>query len=337
MPSEFTDLIDLAAERLGGAALFANDEFFAEKENLLKAGRAIFIPDKYTERGKWMDGWETRRKRGPGHDFCVIRLGVPGRIAGFDIDTQHFLGNFPEAAAVDACVASPEASGEALVTQADWQELVPMSRLDGGSQNLFAVSDTRRFTHVRLRIYPDGGVARFRVHGEARPDWATLLASGAPLDLAAVEHGGVALLASDMFFSHRNNLIMPGRGVHMGDGWETKRRRGPGHDWVVLRLGRPGRITRAEVDTHHFKGNFPDQCAIEGASLPHDAPAEFLASLSIDWRPLLKPTALQADQVHVFTQELLPGGPYSHIRLNIFPDGGVSRLRLFGHATEERV
>lgn len=329
MTQPFTDLIDLAAERVGGCALFATDEFFAEKENLLKPGRGIFLADKYTERGKWMDGWESRRKRAPGHDWCLVRLGLPGRIRGVDIDTNHFLGNYPEAAAVEACAAPAEAAVAAL-DGARWTLIVPMSRLEGGSQNLFSVAADERFTHVRLRIYPDGGVARLRVHGEVEPDWPTLLASGEPLDLAAVQHGGVAVLANDMFFSHRNNLIMPGRAANMGDGWETKRKRGPGNDWVVVRLGRAGVLSAVEVDTNHFKGNYPDRCSLEGAVLPDGVPVEFLSSLSIDWRPILPETSLQAHTQHLFREELVPGGPYTHVRLRIYPDGGVSRLRLFG-------
>jgi allantoicase len=329
MTHPFTDLIDLAAERVGGVALHATDDFFAEKENLLKPGRGVFIADKYTERGKWMDGWESRRKRGPGHDWCIVRLGLPGRIRGVDVDTNHFLGNYPEAASVEACVA-PAAATIAEIEDAAWVEIVPMSRLEGGAQNLFAVGTETRFTHVRLRIFPDGGVARFRVHGEALPDWEALLVSDAPLDLAAVQHGGVAVLANDMFFSHRNNLIMPGRAANMGDGWETKRKRGPGNDWVVVRLGRPGVLSEVEVDTNHFKGNYPDRCSLEGAVLPDGVPVEFLQSLSIDWRVILPETKLQPHHQHRFASELRPGGPYTHVRLSIYPDGGISRLRLFG-------
>jgi allantoicase len=329
MTNPFTDLIDLAAERVGGVALHATDEFFAEKENLLKPGRGVFIADKYTERGKWMDGWESRRKRGPGHDWCIVRLGLPGRIRGVDVDTNHFLGNYPEAASVEACVA-PAGATIAELEGATWTEIVPMARLEGGAQNLFAVGTETRFTHVRLRIFPDGGVARFRVHGEVLPDWDALVASDGPLDLAAVQHGGVAVLANDMFFSHRNNLIMPGRAANMGDGWETKRKRGPGNDWVVVRLGRPGLLSEVEVDTNHFKGNYPDRCSLEGAVLPDGVPVEFLSSLSIDWRVILPETKLQPHHQHRFSSELLPGGPYTHVRLSIYPDGGISRLRLFG-------
>jgi allantoicase len=191
-----------------------------------------------------------------------------------------------------------------------------------------------RSTHARLRIYPDGGVARFRVYGDVMPDWETLMRSGEPVDLASAMHGGRAVLANDMFFGHRSNLIMPGRAANMGDGWETRRKRGPGNDWVIVQLGRPGSIERIEVDTNHFKGNFPDRCSIEGTFLPPGVPSEFLTSLAIDWKPVLGMTPLRPHHRHFFGEEILPGGPYTHIRLSIYPDGGVSRLRLFGRPVE---
>lgn len=324
-----TERIDLAAARLGGQALLCSDDFFAPMSNLNQPGRGVFIADRYTERGKWMDGWESRRRRGPGYDWCILRLGAPGRVRALDVDTNHFTGNYPEHCSVDAIELSQEPPLEALSQQA-WWPLLPLRTLSGGSQHLFEVQDPRRVTHVRLNIFPDGGVARLRVYGEVQPDWAALGAAG-EVDLAAAVHGGEALLCSDMYFSHRNNLLMPGRGVNMGDGWETRRRRGPGWDWLILRLGRRGRLRRVEVDTAHFKGNFPESCSLEVVDLEAlgELPPDFLGSRSLPWRELLPRTRLSADSVHTFelSQE---SGPVTHARLNIFPDGGVSRLRLWG-------
>jgi allantoicase len=325
----YTDLIDLASERVGGQALYATDDFFAEKENLLKPGRGVFIPDKYTDNGKWMDGWESRRKRVPGHDWCVIKLGHAGRIRGFEVDTNHFLGNYPEHCSLEACEL-PDNAGPEAWKEAHWIELVPIAELQGGSQHYFEVGHPGRFTHVRLHIYPDGGVSRLRVYGEVTVDPRKLAQVAGPLDLGAVENGGLSVLANDMFFSHRNNLIMPGRAANMGDGWETKRKRQPGNDWVVVRLGVPGRLEKIEVDTNHFKGNFPESCSLEGVYLEGEVPASFLTSRTLDWQPILPRTPLQAHTRHYFESELVAGGPYSHVRLNIFPDGGISRLRLFG-------
>lgn len=326
--TEFRDLPDLACEAAGGAAIACNDEFFAEKENLLRAHAAEWREHAYTDRGKWMDGWESRRKREPGYDWCLIRLGLPGEIRGVDIDTNHFLGNYPEFASVDAVAIDGNPSAEEL-QRAEWTRIVPVSKLQGGSQHLFPVTSDKRWTHLRLNIYPDGGVARFRVHGLVRPDVAKLKAAGT-VDLAAVENGGVSVLANDMFFSHRNNLIMPGRAANMGDGWETKRKRGPGNDWVVVRLGVPGNIDRVEVDTNHFKGNFPESCSLEGCYIPDEVPPDFFANRNLEWQELLPRTKLAADTRHYFEQELRARGPFTHVRLSIYPDGGVSRLRLHG-------
>jgi len=325
----FAGLVDLAAERVGGKAVFANDEFFAPKENLLKPGRGIFIPDKYTENGKWMDGWETRRKRVPGYDWCIIKLGIPGAIKGIDIDTNHFLGNHPPYASLDACNLPGDPNAESLASaNVNWTPLLPKSPFKPGSQNLFSINDDRKWTHVRLNIFPDGGVARLRVYGVAMPDLSELK-DGEPIDLVAIENGGLPIACSDMFFSSMENLIMPGRAVNMGDGWETKRRRGPGFDWIILRMGAPGFIKRVEVDTNHFKGNYPDSCSLEGCA--HSATTgDELTKPEVAWAEILKKTKLQAHTRHFFEKELLSGGPFTHVRLNIFPDGGVSRLRVWG-------
>ncbi len=325
----FTGLIDLAAERVGGQALHANDEFFAPKENLLKPGRGVFIPGKYTENGKWMDGWETRRKRGLGFDHCIIRLGIPGVIKAVDIDTNHFLGNHPPYASLEACHVNGKPSARILrAAKTAWTTILSKSALKPGSQNLFAISSDRRWTHIRLNIFPDGGVARLRVYGAAVPDF-TRFKSGELLDLLAIENGGLPLACSDMFFSPMENLIMPGRALNMGEGWETRRRRGPGFDWIILKMGAPGFIKRIEVDTNHFKGNFPDTCSLE-ACMSKARAGDDLTKPEVHWTEVLAKTKLQAHTRHFFEKELRTGGPFTHARLNIFPDGGVSRLRLWG-------
>ncbi len=322
-------LVDLASARIGGRALIANDEFFAEKENLLQPGRGIFIPDKYTDHGKWMDGWETRRRRTPGHDWCVVQLGLRGIIKQLDIDTNHFLGNHPPFASLDAiCLTTDFPADPGASDGLAWTPLLPKSPLQPGSQNLFAIAADQPATHVRLNIIPDGGVARLRVYGIVVPDWSKLKA-GEPVDLAAVENGGVPLACSDMFFSSMNNLIMPGRSANMGDGWETKRRRGPGYDWIILKLGLPGAIQKIEVDTNHFKGNYPDTCSIEGCVAP-GATTDDLTSPQARWQKILPQTKLEADKRHFFERELSPLPNCTHLRLNIYPDGGVSRLRVWG-------
>lgn len=319
---DLSQWVNLADERLSAHVISVTDDFFAAAENMLKAGRGIFIADKYTDRGKWMDGWESRRKRVPGHDHCVVRLGVSGKIRAVDIDTNFFLGNHPPFASVEA------ASVDGAPLDKDWVEILPKSPLKPGSQNIFAIKSDKSWTHVRLHIYPDGGVARFKVYGEVTPHWENF-AQGEIIDLAAVQNGGKVLVANDMFFSSKDNLIMPHRGANMGDGWETRRKREPGYDWVILRLGRPGTIQKIEVDTCHFKGNYPDMCSLDGCYAPHASDEE--VAKSKEWKELVPKKKLEADTQHYFEgKDILLAKPISHVRLNIFPDGGVSRLRVHG-------
>lgn len=325
----FEGLIDLASDRVGGTALSASDEFFAAKENLLRPGRGIFLPEKFTARGKWMDGWETRRKRTAGHDWCVIRLGLPGTIRGVDIDTNHFLGNNPAYASIEACaLPAGKAAGVVRIPESAWTEILRRSPLRSGSQNLFAVASPQRWTHLRLNIYPDGGVARFRVYGDVLPD-VSKRKKGAAIDLAAVGNGGAVVAASDMFFGAKENLIMPGRAGNMGDGWETRRRRGPGHDWAVIRLGEAGTIRGIEIDTNHFKGNYPDRCTIESCNAAGRA-VDALTCHDLRWKELLPSTKLRPHARHFFERDLRPSGVVTHVRLSIYPDGGVSRIRVWG-------
>lgn len=321
MPAGFRELIDLAGERLGGSVLYATDDFFAEKENLIKPAPPVWKEHEYTDRGKWMDGWESRRKRTAGHDFAILRLGARGVVRGVVVDTSFFRGNYPDSCSIEAVSMSPNATVEELLG-ASWQELLPQTKLKGDSANEIEVRAPWAVTHLRFNIFPDGGVARLRVHGEVVPDWNRVGGLGAEIDLAAAENGADVLACSDQFFGPKHNLIMPGRALNMSDGWETRRRRGPGHDWVIVKLAAEGIVGRIEVDTNHFKGNYPDTASIEG---------------SLDgkeWAELLPRTKLQAHTRHFFRDELLERGPFRQLRLNVFPDGGVSRLRVWGTATE---
>ena len=318
----FDDFIDLAAEELGGAVLLANDDFFAAKENLIKPQPAEWREHEYTDRGKWMDGWETRRRREPGYDWAVVRLGLPGVIRGVVVDTAFFRGNFPAECSLEGCLVEDTLDLRGL-SSASWSEIVPRSPLRGDSKNPFVVTDSRRFSHVRLNIFPDGGVARLRVHGEAVPDLRKLARFGGLVDLAAVENGARSLLCSDMFFGSRNNLLLPGRPKNMSSGWETRRRRGPGNDWNIVKLGVPGTLRRIELDTTHFKGNAPGRASIEVCADPSSLD-------NAPWRVLLPETPTQPHTRHLFEDELRAAGRVTHLRLNVFPDGGVARLRAWG-------
>lgn len=318
----FTQWINLAQPRLGAKVTYATDDFFADKSRLLGAGEPLFIPDKYDDNGKWMDGWESRRRRGGGYDHCIVRLGCEGIVRGVDIDTRHFTGNYPPEASLEACVSADDIPGEGV----QWHTLVPKMKLAGDSHNYAAVHDDRAWTHLRLNIFPDGGVARLRVHGIIARDWSKWDRSQT-LDLAAMENGGRPIACNNEHYGTPANMIAPGKGVNMGDGWETRRRREPGHDWAVLELCHAGIIGEIVVDTAFFKGNYPDRCYIQAANLAEVNP-DTVGHDSERWDILLPESKLEMDREHRFT---VPSGPpVTHVRLNIIPDGGVSRLRLYG-------
>jgi allantoicase len=326
--SQFDELrrhhINLAQPRLGAEVVHATDDFFADKARLIDPAEPVFIPGKYDENGKWMDGWESRRKRVPGHDWCVVRLGVPGLVAGFEIDTRHFTGNYPPGAEIEVC----NSVGAMPNDEAGWTKVTPRLALNGDDRIYVPIDHGEPVTHVRLNIFPDGGVARLRVWGRVVKDWSKVDAD-TELDLLAMENGGRGIIANDEHYGCIENLTAPGRGVNMGDGWETRRRREPGHDWAVLELGTAGRIEEVVVDTAHFKGNYPDRCFLQAAAEASGTPDE-IAAASENWPVLLPEVKLAADTVHTFRDELADIGPVRFVRLNILPDGGVSRLRLIG-------
>jgi allantoicase len=310
--------VQLEQPRLGSVVTYATDEFFAAKERLIDPGTPEFIDGKYDDHGKWMDGWESRRKRTPGHDYCIVHLGVAGIVRGVDIDTSFFTGNYPPQASIDACVS------DADVPTCEWLEILPRTDLQGDRHHFLPVDSDAVWTHLRLNIYPDGGVARLRIFGEVKPALET---GDTSIDLLALENGGRAIACSDEHFGSMHNLNVAGRGVNMGDGWETARRRGPGNDWALLVLGHPGMIERIEVDTAHFKGNYPDRVSIEAGMF---TVADEVTADSDRWRTVLPESKLEMDKQHTFASGLHDVGPVSHVRLSIYPDGGVSRLRVFG-------
>lgn len=326
-----TEFVDLAARRLGGLVLAANDEYFAPKERLLDASPPLATPGAFTDRGALMDGWETRRRREPGSDWCVVRLGLPGMVSRVVVDTTHFKGNAPAACSLEGCAVEGDPTAAELLGGADWVPLVEHAALVPDRLQTLAVSEAPRVTHVRLTIHPDGGVARLRVLGEALPDLRRVVLGG-HADLASVTAGGAALAASEEFFSSRHHLVMVGDPTDMGDGWETRRRRDDGADWVIVRLAAAGLIERVEIDTSHFTGNHPDHCTVEVC----DAPGADLATLTADgasWQPLLGSTRLGPHRRHIM--DVVAPGPATHARLTIVPDGGVGRLRLWGTVTDD--
>ncbi len=320
----FQRYINLAEPRLGAEAIFATDEWFADKARMLKPEPGVFIPGKFDDNGKWMDGWETRRKRTEGYDYCIVKLGKSGTIRGVDIDTSNFTGNYPPAASLDACY-----SYDGNVDEAEWVEILPSVSLNGDSHHFHAIEDQTSYSHVRLNIYPDGGVARLRIYGEPQCNWDQRDPAD-QVDLLAIENGGRAVTCNDEHFGSIMNLNMPGRGINMGDGWETRRRREPGNDWAIMELGHAGVIEAVQIDTAHFKGNYPDQCSIQAAYMKGGT-EQSLVTQSMFWQEVLPPQKLEMDAIHDFAEKVKAIGPVTHVRINIIPDGGLSRVRLFGH------
>jgi allantoicase len=320
---EWERLPELASRRVGGAVIWANDELFAERENLIKPAAPVFQPYTFGHKGQIYDGWETRRRRRPGQDQAIIRLGLPGVIRGIVIDTAFFTGNYPPFASVEACAVDDYPDPEDI---AEWETIVPRSPLEGDARNEFDVTPGRRYTHVRLTIYPDGGVARLRVHGYPLPELTFLDLNS--FDLAALENGARIFGCSNMFYSSPANLISPGFAASMGEGWETARRRDDANDWVSVRLAARGAIRLAELDTSHFKGNAPGWATLSGCDTRVAEPDEEGA-----WFELLPRVRLQPDTRHRFP--LPDANPTTHVRLDIYPDGGMARLRLHGALTDD--
>jgi allantoicase len=330
-PADPLALPDLASRSLRGSVVAASDEFFAEKENLIKPEAAVFTPSTFGHKGQVYDGWETRRRRGPSgalppadaFDWVIVRLGAPGVVHAVVVDTAHFTGNFPQGCSVEACFA-PGYPGPDELRQARWTQIVPRSPLGGDARHVFGVTAGRRYSHVRLRIYPDGGVARLRVHGEVVPDPALL--DGLTFDLAALENGGDVLACSDRFYSAPRNAISPGLSRVMGEGWETRRRRSAGNEWLVVRFAAPALVSLVEVDTSGYIGNYPGMASVRAYT---GGPWEADGS----WAPLLPRTPLRPDTPHRF--RVRPPEACDLVRLDVFPDGGVARLRLHGSLTPD--
>jgi allantoicase len=315
---DFTAMPDLASRRIGGSVVYATDELFAEKENLIKPDPPVFVTREFGHKGKVYDGWETRRRREPGHDHAIVRLGVPGIVHGVLVDTSFFRGNYPPQVSVEA-VSVDGYPSVAELAAAHWQPLVALVGARGDAVNAYPVADHRRWTHARLSIYPDGGVARLRVHGEPVPDPAFLAGT---IDLAALENGGTIIGCSDAFYSSATNLIMPGRPASMADGWENARRRDGGLDYVSLRLVAAGQVRHVVIDTSYFVGNAPGWVRLLAANSAGD-PADEAA-----WHELMPRTSVQPDTRHRFLVD--SGQQATHVRLEVFPDGGVARLGVLG-------
>lgn len=314
--NDVTALPDLASRILGGSVVHANDDFFAARENLVAPGPPRHDPAEFGPRGKVYDGWETRRRREPGSDVAIVRLGAPGVVEGVVVDTAWFTGNFPPHVSVDATEAAGYPSVDELLA-ADWTPLVAKAPVKGDAANVFPVGLGRRFTHVRLTLHPDGGVARLRVHGRPVPDPALLTGT---VDLAALENGGDVVACSDMYYASARNLLLPGRARTTAEGWENARRRDGGNDFVTVRLAGPGTVRRVVVDTSCFIGNAPGAVQVRGV--------DARGGDDEAWFDLVARTRVQPDTRHQLLVH--SDAVVTHVRLDVFPDGGLARLRVLG-------
>ena len=318
------DVVNLASPKLGAKVIYATDEFFASKERLIKDTEPQFIPDKFDNHGKWMDGWESRRRRDGGYDYCVIELKARGTVDGVDIDTRHFTGNHPPHASIDGTLSEVYPNERTV-----WTEVIPKTVVNADSHNFIKVKSRECFNHVRLNIYPDGGVARLRIYGHPTSAWKRYDPNNIH-ELSAIGNGGHIIGYNDAHYGNPWVILAPGRGVDMGDGWETRRRRQPGNDWIIIALGARGVIERFEVDTAHFKGNYPDRCSVEAATLEAKDESVLLKE-GVSWMNLMDEQKLEMDQIHTFEGDKInPHAPVTHLRLSIYPDGGISRFRAFG-------
>ncbi|NYT75808.1 allantoicase [Alcaligenaceae bacterium] len=329
LPAFATRYANLASADFGTQVVSCSDEFFAAAERMLQSSEPVFIVGKFDDNGKWMDGWETRRRRHGGHDSAIIRLGLPGVIKGLDINTSHFTGNFPPAASVQACNIEGDPDDST-----SWTEIVAARSLNGNAHHFVELTDDRVWTHLRLNIFPDGGVARLRVYGQPACNWDTK-PSDQLFEVSALANGGRIVAYNDAHFGVPFRLIMPGRGVNMGDGWETRRRREPGYDWCLIELGHAAIVEKIEIDTAHFKGNYPDRVSIQAARMDASTD-ESLVTQAMFWPELLGEQKTDMHKQHFYEGEQISKlGPVTHVRVNMFPDGGISRVRIWGKLARE--
>ena len=322
--SAIKGLVNLASPKMGTKILAFSDDFFGEVTRMLNDKDPIFIEDKYDNHGKWMDGWESKRRRDGGNDWAIIKLGSAGIISKIEIDTSYFTGNFPPFFSLEGIYSETEPDKDS-----NWKTLIDKTSLIGDCKNNFELNLKETLNFIRLQIFPDGGVARIRLFGEVRYNWKQFN-SGEIIELSSLKLGGSILAYNNAHYGDVSALLSDGRGKTMGDGWETRRRREPGNDWIIIKLAQKGNIEKIEIDTAHFKGNYPDRASIQATSIDKNITTKDLIQNSDNWNIILDETKLSADNIHKYKINSNSKNEATHIRLNIYPDGGVSRLRIFG-------
>ena len=315
-------LIDLAQPRLGTKVIYKTDDFFASANRIISPTEPVFKVGVFDKHGKWMDGWESRRKRTAGHDFIIIKLGKPGTIKKVDVDTSHFNGNQPAMISIEGANSNSN-----KINQLKWQPLLSKKKTKANSHHYFTVNSNKVFTHIKFNIFPDGGVARLRLYGSIAKSNKL---KNKKINLASLLDGSSVIACNNEHFGKAENILAPGKAKNMGDGWETRRRRGKGFDWLILNSLDGKEIDKIEISTHHFKGNFPSHCSLQATYLPNSKNSKQIVKSSTKWKYLLKDAKLSANKVHVFKNNLMKKDKINFIKINIFPDGGISRFRIYG-------
>ena len=323
-------LVNLASPKMGTKILAFSDDFFGEVTRMLNDKDPIFIEDKYDNHGKWMDGWESKRRRDGGNDWAILKLGSSGIISKIEIDTSYFTGNFPPFFSLEGIYSETEPNKDS-----NWKSLIAKTNLVGDCKNNFELNLKEKFNFVRLQIFPDGGVARIRLFGKVKYNWDRFN-NEEIIELSSLKLGGSILAYNNAHYGDVSALLSEGRGKTMGDGWETRRRREPGNDWIIIKLAQKGIIEKIEIDTAHFKGNYPDRASIQAISIDKNITTKDLIQSSENWDVILDETKLTADNIHEYEINSNSKAEATHIRLNIYPDGGVSRLRIFGKKLDDK-
>jgi len=318
-------LIDLAQSRLGSKIVYKTDEFFAPAKRIINPWPPVFKEGVFDKHGKWMDGWETRRKRFKSHDYLIIKLGKPGKINKVDIDTSYFSGNQPSKISLEACFSKKKLPSK----NSKWVTILKKKSTKANSHHFFIIKNKSVFTHIKLNIYPDGGVARIRIYGSIQTKKKF---GNKTINLTSVLNGATPIACNNEHFGRAENILAPGTGKNMGDGWETKRSRGKNFDWLILKCATAGKINKIQIDTHHFKGNYPNKCSLQAAYLNAKISGKTIVNSSKKWKLLLNKAKLHAHKKHNFHNKLMKNKKINYIRINIFPDGGISRIRAFGIA-----
>ena len=318
-------LIDLAQSRLGSKIVYKTDEFFAPAKRIINPWPPIFKKGVFDKHGKWMDGWETRRKRDKGHDYLILKLGKPGKINKVDIDTSYFSGNQPSKISLEACFSKKKLPSN----NSKWITIIKKKSTKANSHHFFYIKNKSIFTHIKLNIYPDGGIARIRIYGSMQ----TKKKFGKKIiNLTSVLNGATPIACNNEHFGRAENILAPGTGKNMGDGWETRRSRGKNFDWLIIKCAAAGKISKIQIDTHHFKGNYPDKCSLQAAHLNTRVSGKAIVKKSRKWKLLLNKVKLHPHKKHNFQNKLMKNKKVNYIKINIFPDGGISRIRAFGRA-----